>query len=110
MKNIVHIQSLGSHYMYAIMFGRLVEKDWLFILTIGFVLTEKGKKMDTNRTEEMIIKRDVMGFVYSQTPLVRCKDCKHRYNGCCYNKETKRINFTIEVPDDWFCADGERRK
>jgi len=40
--------------------------------------------------------------------LVRCKDCKHRYNGCCYNKETERINFTIPVDDDWFCADGEK--
>jgi len=41
--------------------------------------------------------------------IVRCKDCKHRFNGCCYNKESDRVNFGIYVGDDWFCADGERR-
>lgn len=43
-------------------------------------------------------------------PVVRCKDCKHRFNGCCYNKESNRVNFTEHVPDDWYCADGERRE
>lgn len=40
--------------------------------------------------------------------IIRCKDCKYWYNGCCYSRVSNRINFTVEVPDDWFCADGER--
>lgn len=40
--------------------------------------------------------------------VVRCKDCKHCIrsdspNGWCEGN-------TIFVPDDWFCADGERRE
>lgn len=42
--------------------------------------------------------------------IVRCKDCKYWYNGCCYSRVSNRINFTVEVPDDWFCADGERKE
>ena len=38
--------------------------------------------------------------------LIRCKDCKHRFDGCCYN----RINFGLYVADNWYCADGERRE
>ena len=41
--------------------------------------------------------------------LVRCKDCKHRINGCCYIKKSDRIHFGVYVADEWFCADGERR-
>ena len=41
--------------------------------------------------------------------IVLCKNCKYRYNGCCYSRASNRINFTVEVPDDWFCADGKRR-
>jgi len=44
-----------------------------------------------------------------QPEIVRCKDCKHRFNSCCYNKKSNRINFGVYVADDWFCADGERR-
>ena len=41
--------------------------------------------------------------------LVRCKDCKHRFDGCCYNKKNNRISFGVYVADNWFCADGDRR-
>ena len=44
-------------------------------------------------------------------PVVRCKDCKHR------DPEDKKCDYGgMEVqglffprPDNWFCADGERR-
>ena len=42
--------------------------------------------------------------------VVRCKDCKCRFNGCCYNRKSDRINFGVYVADDWFCADGERNQ
>ena len=31
-------------------------------------------------------------------PVVRCKDCKHRYRDCVGG-----------AYDDWFCTDGERK-
>ena len=56
--------------------------------------------MDTNKTEELIIRRDVLGFIYSQTPLVRCKDCARRPI-CCRPPRND---------PGWFCADGERQE
>ncbi len=41
-------------------------------------------------------------------PVVRCKDCKHRIDGCCYNKKSNRISFGVYIAYNWFCADGER--
>jgi len=41
--------------------------------------------------------------------LVRCKDCKHRdpEDGRCDSGHG--IRWDLPRPDDWFCADGERR-
>ena len=42
-------------------------------------------------------------------PLIMCKDCKHR------DPEDKKcdsghgIVWQLPRPDDWYCADGERR-
>lgn len=40
------------------------------------------------------------------TDLVRCKDCKH------YNAGFERLKegYGIEYPQNWYCADGERRE
>ena len=38
-------------------------------------------------------------------PVVRCKDCKH-YNA---GFECLREGYGIEYPQDWYCADGERK-
>ena len=32
---------------------------------------------ETNKTKEFIIRRDCFGNTYSQTELVRCKDCNN---------------------------------
>lgn len=53
--------------------------------------------------------KDALELLKAQEAIVRCKDCKHRFNGCCYDKKSDRINFGVYVADDWFCADGERR-
>ena len=42
--------------------------------------------------------------------VIWCKDCTYRFNDCCYNKKSNRINFGVYVADDWFCADGVYRK
>lgn len=37
--------------------------------------------------------------------MIRCKDCyRYKGNGVC-----NRSGIWVEVNDDWFCADGERR-
>jgi len=50
-----------------------------------------------------------MGIVRTyQGELVRCKDCKHTKDDGCgaiYCKKWDRW----EMPEDYFCADGERR-
>ena len=38
-------------------------------------------------------------------PVVRCGECDHRYDGNC----PLQIDHG-EMPDDWFCKDGERRE
>ena len=41
-------------------------------------------------------------------PVVRCKDCKHYDDGWCH-----RVHNPAQyskIPDDWFCADGEKRE
>ena len=38
--------------------------------------------------------------------LIRCKDCKKRKSWECWQYFLGRI----KIPDDWFCADGERRE
>ena len=45
-----------------------------------------------------------------QPEIVRCKDCKDRFNGRCYSRKSDRVNFGVDVPDDWFCADGVRKE
>lgn len=45
-------------------------------------------------------------------PVVRCKDCKYCYAEGFVNVRNvceKHYDFG-NVDDDWFCADGERRK
>ena len=37
--------------------------------------------------------------------LVRCKDCKHHGKGTC----SAAAGIAYPPPDEWYCADGERR-
>ena len=66
-----------------------------YIIPIG----EEAKDYD-----EMFI-----GIIRKQKELIRCKDCKHR------DPEDKKcdcghgIVWQLPRPDDWYCADGERR-
>lgn len=38
--------------------------------------------------------------------VVRCKDCKHHGKDTC----SAGAGIAYPTPDDWFCADGERRE
>jgi hypothetical protein len=53
--------------------------------------------------------------IIRQPELVRCKDCKNRSDSlrCPLELLKKQLEytkvFTYDIPDDWFCADGERK-
>jgi len=45
-------------------------------------------------------------------PVVRCKDCKHRDpedKGCDCAGHEMLMGGIVPMPDNYFCADGERR-
>lgn len=59
---------------------------------------------------EYIVDGDILVGIadaISEQELVRCKDCKHRGTyGCPVYVGGDGM---CSEPDDWFCADGERR-
>ena len=65
--------------------------------------------METNKTKEFIIRRDCFGNIYTQTELIRCKDCKH-----CDDKSNSPwmncMRLRMTTTPYWFCADGERKE
>ena len=72
---------------------------------------------ETNTFDELIVMRSKCGdgTIYSQRPLVRCKDCKYLIDhygfmddGYCENMREKYW-LKFKPGDNWFCADGERR-
>lgn len=62
-----------------------------------FPLGDEIKKLAENAINEAIKNKFV--------PVVRCADCKHRGN----DFECPLAPIGLGVPDDFFCADGERR-
>ena len=41
--------------------------------------------------------------------LIRCRDCKHRDPEDHKCDSGHAIQWQLPRPDDWFCADGERK-
>ena len=73
-------------------------------------LLEDVRKLIDDQQEQI----DMMKFAYGDQgeivgELVRCKDCIHRdpedFKCDCGHD----IHWELPRPDDWFCADGERR-
>jgi hypothetical protein len=54
-------------------------------------------------TAQLNEKKD--GCELSMRPLVLCKDCKHHGAGTC----SAAAGIAFPPPDEWFCADGEKR-
>lgn len=51
------------------------------------------------------------GYIEVVSELIQCKDCKHCYQtdgnviyNCC------ELNRNVVQPNDWYCADGERKE
>ena len=47
---------------------------------------------------------DALELLKEQEAIVRCKDCKKRNSWECWQYFFGRFN----IPDEWFCADGEK--
>lgn len=56
-------------------------------------------------TEQLLTNQVEYRLNMTVADLVRCKDCKH-YNA---GVECLKEGYGIEYPQDWYCADGERR-
>jgi len=54
---------------------------------------------------ETVMQRDALKLLKEQPEIVRCKDCKYRHSSDCIAEMEGDVN----VSDDWFCADGERK-
>ena len=52
-----------------------------------------------------VLASDALALLQSQPQIVRCNDCRfYLGNGYC-----NRSGIHLEVNDDWYCADGEKR-
>lgn len=58
---------------------------------------------------DLIIKQDEDGYIHAEE-LIYCKDCKHRDpedmrcdSGCLFT------NKDYIMPDEWYCAGGEKK-
>lgn len=74
-----------------------------FLRTIDDVI-DLLKEQEQDRIEiahEMVSNSILM---YQGKEIVRCKDCKKRNSWECWQYFFGRI----KIPDDWYCADGEK--
>ena len=58
----------------------------------------------------VVFKRDIEAIPAADViPVVRCKDCKHSAIDDMGLLYCKCVTYYNHVPNDWFCADGERK-
>ena len=55
--------------------------------------------------EEIQSLNDAIMLLKEQEAIVRCKDCKYRYDSINCQLDSEGL----KTPDDWYCADGKRR-
>lgn len=75
-----------------------------------------GMLIDSDRLRQAILttmpeRSEVLLIVDNQPEgIVRCKDCKYRFaDGDNVRFNVCLLNHNKVQPDDWFCADGERK-
>ena len=90
------------------------EMSWQAVQRVG-INVDKEKllialKQDAERYREAYANGYDTGYEKRDDDIVRCKDCKYRdpedFKCDCGHD----IHWELPRPDDWFCADGERRK
>ena len=68
------------------------------------LMRDTWRDIDANRSRYQHILNDALDLLKSQPDVVRCKDCKFRNSGCL------QLEKDHYPDDDWFCADGKRKK
>ena len=70
--------------------------------------------METNKTKELIIRRDCFGNIYTQTELIRCKDCVHWIPGRITDTDDFIPPRCIRNGGGWsadeYCSNGEKKE
>lgn len=61
--------------------------------TVGFGCMEK-------------LMEDALPMLKEQPEIILCRDCKHHRKDTC----SAGAGMAFPPPDDWFCADGERKE
>lgn len=86
------------------------EMCWEAVQRVG-INVDKEKllialKQDGERYREAYANGYNAGYKKREDDIVRCKDCKH------YRKDTcsAEAGMAFPPPDNWYCADGERRE
>jgi len=87
-------------------------KDAIALLKAQEAMVMAGAELtDAELVEEIRKAPIVLKPNVDAVPVVRCRDCKHRDpedKKCDYGGMAVQGLF-FPRPDDWFCADGERR-
>ena len=69
----------------------------------------KEWSLTTCTVEEYLNYASEMPQIIDAVPVVRCKDCINNILGENYNPLARHKKDCIFKPDNWFCADGERK-
>lgn len=83
----------------------------------SFLLAKILEKVDiTDEEKKKLFKHFEKPEVVDAEPVVRCKNCKYRFDGehvhnCC-EQLMEKSGWVTEIPvdDNWYCADGERKE
>ena len=85
--------------------SRYIDAD--FILDgIKFILNDSKELVTSSVVRNAMIGLVERAKTVDAVPVVRCKNCKHRFEEIDY---CPMIDLHIK-DDDWYCADGERRE
>lgn len=85
---------------------RLIDADALFTDLDGTMAVSPTGYIHGDTVADMIGDQPTFDAV----PVIRCKDCKHRYSTCPMITIHPTGSLTFRAQDDWFCFMGERKE
>lgn len=75
--------------------------SWIFVGESEQMMFDFGKDLQAAFDD---------GYKARDAEIVRCENCKHSYEDLVGRVCAYGVCVDCVVPDDWFCADGKRRK
>ena len=83
--------------------GIMMKLGWIYDALE--LLKEQRKQIEAFKQVDDALTDRIIDMQDEQPQIIRCKDC-HFYKG---NGWCNRSGIHLEVNDEWFCADGEKR-